>query len=123
MVKNWDIIREILLRLESSETANTTLNANDIPDYPEQEVAYNMRLLSEEGCIKANILESNSGSGHIAAAFARRLTNSGHELLDTMRNESVWGKVKDTFKTKGVEMTFALVLSVGKKVAENLLFS
>ncbi|MHB8474176.1 MAG: DUF2513 domain-containing protein [Gammaproteobacteria bacterium] len=55
--------------------------------------------------------------------FARRLTNSGHELLDTMRNESVWGKVKDTFKTKGVEMTFALVLSVGKKVAENLLFS
>lgn len=123
MVKNWDIIRAILLRLESSETANTTLNSNDIPGYPEQEVAYNMRLLNEAGFIAANILDSNTGGGRIAAALARRLTNSGHELLDTMRADSVWGKVKDTFKTKGVEMSFELVIAVGKRVAESLLFS
>ena len=123
MVKNWDIIRAILLRLESSETANTALNANDVPNYSEQAVAYNMRLLSEAGYIKADIDESNFGDGHIALALASRLTNSGHELLDTIRAESVWGKVKDTFKTKGVEMTFDLVIAVGKKVAEGLLLS
>lgn len=123
MVKNWDIIREILLHLESSETPNTTLNAKDVPGYSEQEVAYNMRLLSEAGYIKANILESSSGDGHIATALARRLTNPGHELLDTIRAESVWGQVKDTFKAKGVEMTFDLVISVGKKIAESILLS
>lgn len=123
MVKNWDIIREILLRLESSSTPNVALDANGIPGYSEQEVAYNMRLLSEAGYIKANILESSSGDGHIAAALARRLTNSGHELLDTIRTESVWAKVKETFKAKGIEMTFDLVIAVGKKVMESLVLS
>ena len=121
MVKNWDIIRAILLRLETSETANTVLHSTDVKDYPEQEVAYNMRLLNEAGYIKANILESRSGDGRINAAMASRLTNSGHELLGTIRAESVWGKVKDTFKTKGVEMSFDLVITLGKKIAENLL--
>lgn len=123
MVKNWDIIRSILLQLEASETANSALNAHDVKGYQEQEVAYNMRLLSEAGYIKANILESHSGDGHIAAALARRLTNSGHDLLDTIRAESVWSKVKDTFKSKGIDMSFDLVITVGKKIAETLLLS
>lgn len=123
MVKNWDIIRAILLRLESSETANMTLNANDFLGHDEQEVAYNMRLLNDAGYIKAKILESSSGDGRIGVALARHLTNKGHELLDTIRAESVWGKVKDTFKSKGVEMTFDLVVSIGKKIAENMLLS
>lgn len=123
MVKNWDLIREILLRLEASETPNIALNAKDLHGYSEQEVAYNMRLLSEAGYIKANILESHSGDGHISAALARRLTNAGHELLDTIRAESVWGKVKDIFTAKGLDMTFDLVVTVGKKVAETLLLS
>ncbi|MGH8497285.1 MAG: DUF2513 domain-containing protein [Methylococcales bacterium] len=89
----------------------------------EQEVAYNMRLLSEAGYIKAIIVESSEGVGLIVAAIATRLTNPGHELLDTIRAESVWGKIKDTFKAKGVEMTFDLVISLGKKIAESLLLS
>lgn len=123
MVKNWDIIREILLRLESCATPNTALNAKALTQYPEQEVAYNMRLLSDAGCIEANIRESNSGDGLISVALARRLTNTGHELLDTIRSESVWAKVKETFKSKGIEMTFDLVSTVGKKIMEGLLLS
>ncbi len=121
MKKNWEIIREILLRLEASSAPNTYLNAEAISEYPVQEVAYNMRLLSQAGYIKAQILESRSGNGEIGAALAIHLTNTGHELLDTIRSESVWSKITDTFKSKGVEMTFDLVISVGKKVMESLL--
>lgn len=123
LVKNWTIIREILLKLEAASTPNTVMNASSLAPFPEQEVAYNMRLLSEAGYIKANILESRSGDGRIASALARSLTNAGHELLDTIRNDTVWGKVQETFKTKGLDMTFDLVLTAGKKIAENLLFS
>ncbi|MCY1211547.1 hypothetical protein BKP43_37760 [Variovorax boronicumulans] len=123
MIKNWAIIRDILIRLEATSTPNTALDANQFPEYPEQEVAYNMRLLSEAGYIKANILESKSGDGRIAAALARSLTNSGHELLDTIRNDTVWAKVQDTFKSKGMDMTFDLVIMLGKKIAENFLLS
>ena len=119
--RNWEVIRAILLRLESAETPNIALNSKDIAEFPEQEVAYNMRLLSESGYIQANILESKSGSGQIAVALARRLTNSGHELLDTIRNETVWGAVKDKFSKSGLEMTFDLVIAVGKKVMETML--
>ena len=123
MIKNWTIIREILLKLEAANTPNTALDAKNISPYPEQEVAYNMRLLVDAGYIKGNILELSDGSGHIGAALARSLTNSGHELLDTIRNDTVWNKVQETFKTKGLEMTFDLVMTVGKKIMENLLFS
>lgn len=109
------------MRLEASSTATTVLNAKDMPPFDEQEVAYNIRLLSEAGYIKANILESKSGDGRIAAALARSLTNSGHELLDTVRSDTLWGKIEDKFKTTGIEMTIDLVSVVGKKIMEDLL--
>lgn len=123
MRKDWTIIRQILLRLEDSATPNTVLRPDHYESLPAQEVAYNMRLLAEAGFIEANIQELRNGSGEIGAAIARRLTNSGHDLLDTIRNETVWKKIKDTFRDKGLDMTFDLVLCVGKKIAEQLLLS
>ena len=121
MKRDWEIIREILIRLEAANAPNTYLNAEAISQYPTQEVAYNMRLLSQAGYIKAKILETSTGTGEIGAALAMHLTNSGHELLDTMRSETVWSKIKEAFKSKGVDMTFDLVLTVGKKVMEGML--
>lgn len=121
MKRNWDIVREILLRLESSETANTVLNARDLKGYDEQEVGYNMRLLDEAGYIKARVRDSSTGDGLIVMALAMRLTNPGHDLLDTIRSESVWVKVKEHFKGRGVEMTFDFVISVGKSIVERML--
>lgn len=121
MTRNWEIIREILLRLESTNTPNANVNANSFDESPEQEVAYNMRLLSEAGYIEARIMSSSSGDGKINAALALRLTNAGHDLLDTIRNESVWNKVKEKFTSNGLDMTFDLVVNVGKKIIEAML--
>lgn len=121
MKKDWIIIRQILLRLEEAPTPNTYLRAKDFEHFSEQEVAYNIRLLKEAGYIEAIFQESRTGSNEINAAMARRLTNSGHELLDTIRNDSIWSKIKETFRSKGVEMTFDLVISVGKKIGEQAL--
>ncbi|MHB1246758.1 MAG: DUF2513 domain-containing protein [Sulfuriferula sp.] len=121
MTRNWEIIREILLRLESTSTPNANVDANSFDRLPEQEVAYNMRLLSEAGYIEAIIMSSSSGDGKINAALALRLTNPGHDLLDTIRNQSVWNKVKEKFTSNGLDMTFDLVVSVGKKIIEAML--
>lgn len=121
MKRDWDIIRAILLELETSATARTSLSMDAIEGLDAQEVAYNMQLLHEAGYIEASILNSNSGDGKINAALAKRLTNKGHDLLDSIRSETIWRKVKETFISKGVDMTFDLVISVGKKISENLL--
>lgn len=77
-----------------------------------------MRLLGEAEFIKSEIMEFLSGDIDVIAFC---LTNSGHDLLDTMRSEPVWSKIKETFTSKGIEMTFDLVVSAGKKIAENFL--
>jgi Hypothetical protein (DUF2513) len=121
MKRDWEIIRAVLFKLEESPTANTNLTPAQFPKFPEQEVAYNMRLLDQAGYISGKFLESGSGSGEINAAIVKQMTHAGHELLDTIRSDSVWGKTKDKFKAKGLEMTFDLVTTVGKQIMESLL--
>jgi hypothetical protein len=121
MTRDWEIIREILVRLEESDTPNSTVNMNDFDNIEEQNVAYNIRLLRDERCIEASILESSTGDNQIAAAIARRLTPKGHDLLDSIRNESVWNQTKDKFKSKGLDMTVDLVISVSKHIMESML--
>lgn len=121
--RNWEIIRAILLNLEDTSSPIAALTPDKMPEYPEQEVAYNMRLLDQGGYVKGNFVVSHSGDGAICAAIVKQITNSGHDLLDTIRNDSVWSKTKDTFESKGLDMTIDLVISVGKKIMESILLS
>ena len=121
MKRDWNIIRAILLKLEESETPNTVLNAKNLPPFDEQAVAYNIRLLAKSGHITANISESHSGDGKINLALARNLSSTGHELLDTIRSDTVWGKIQDKVKKDGLEMTVDVVLMVGRKIMESML--
>lgn len=106
MIRNWDTVRAILLRLEAAQTALTTVPMDGVDGLDAQEVAYHMMLLKDGGYIEANILQSHTGDGRIAAALARRLTFSGHEFLDKIRDPSMWGKIKSKVQEKGVELTF-----------------
>ena len=64
MTRNWEIIREILIKLETTTTANTNLNANSFIGFVEQEVAYNMRLLNDAGYIEASVGCANDFPAH-----------------------------------------------------------
>jgi hypothetical protein len=121
MKRDWEIIRAILVGIESSETPNTNLTMRDFDEYSEQEVAYNMRLLSEANCIDAHFIESKTGDHKIAAAYAKKLTPKGHDLLDAIRNDSVWAKIKEKFESKGLDMTIDLVIGVGKRILDAML--
>lgn len=80
-----------------------------------------MRMLHERGMIKASIIESSDGSNLIAAAFARRITDSGHDFLNSMRNDNLWSRIKTHFKERSVDMTIELVTSVGKRLADAMI--
>jgi hypothetical protein len=116
MKRDWDVIREILLQLEQKEAANAYLSPKDFADPREQEVAYHIRLLSEAGAIEATVHESSAGDGRINGAIAKRLTWKGHELLDSIRSESIWSQVKEKFKSSGLEMTVDSVLTVAAEI-------
>ena len=121
MKKDWTIIRAVLLKLEAAPVANAVVRSGNFPEFDEQEVAYNIRLLLQDGLIDGNVWNSSDGDGRILEAIARSLTNRGHDLLDTIRHESVWTKIQDRFRSNGLDMTFDLVQSVGKSILERML--
>lgn len=121
MTRDWEIIRAILIRLEESETPDSFVRMKDFDGVSDQVVAYNMRLLRDAGCIEAAIRETSTGDNLIGAAVARRLTPKGHDLLDTIRNESVWAQIKEKFRSKGLDMTVDLVIGVGTRVIQSML--
>ncbi|MGU5840229.1 DUF2513 domain-containing protein, partial [Aeromonas caviae] len=50
------------------------------------------------------------------------ITWTGHEFLDAICSDTVWSKTKETFATKGLDMTFDLIKTVAGSVATSLLF-
>lgn len=117
MVRNWEIIRSVLLRLEDGKTARLVVQANQIEGFAHQEVAYNMALMKDAGLIDGLIRYSSEGDGAIALAVAHGMTSKGHDFLDSIRNEGIWFDVKKRFREKGIEMTVDLVMKVSAGLA------
>lgn len=119
MKRNWETIREILARLEDLPDTDATLRLSSFPADRAFEYAYHVELLMEAGLIEGQM--SRTLGGGPTDFFARRLTWRGHELIDSIRSDTVWNKTKKTFASKGVEMTFDLVKSVASEISVALL--
>lgn len=61
MVRNWDTVRAILLKLEAAEAAHSTLTLDQVDGIDPQQAGYHMMLLNEAGLIEAKILKSGTG--------------------------------------------------------------
>ncbi len=116
MKRNWDTIREILLATENLEPEKTLDLSYFEPDRA-HDISYHVELLKEAGLVDAEITKTISRGP--TAFFLKRLTWHGHELLDAIRNESVWNKTKGKFSDKGGEMTFELVKDVAISVTKS----
>lgn len=121
MKLDWDVVRNILLSLEDAKTPETCVRFTDFPDLDPQFVGYHMDLLGGAGLLvleAGRVLYANNGDGSILAAGATRLTLDGHKLLDNIRSETVWPKVKKYFPDAGLAMSVGAVVKVAEKVVE-----
>jgi hypothetical protein len=114
MKRDWDTIREILAKLEGSES-NRAFQLSSFPPDRAAEISYNMELLIEAGLVEGSMSKAIGPGTH--NFLARRLTWSGHEFLDSIRSDAVWKKTKSSFISNGISMTFDLVKSVASEVA------
>ena len=111
MKRNWDTIREILLRAEELQP-DTDLTLADFDEDRKHEIIYHIRLLDEAGLVEVDITDMLSCGPIIDL---NRLTWSGHEFLDAIRSETVWSKIKAMITDKGGAMTFDIIKSVAIK--------
>lgn len=119
MKRNWEIIRDILIKLEELPNTDSGLQLSDFPPEKAYEYAYHVELLIEAGIVEGH-MSKGAGRGP-AHFFAHRLTWDGHEFLDSVRSSTVWSKTKNVFAAKGIEMTFELVKSVAVDISVSLL--
>ena len=119
MKRNWEIIREILIKLEQMQPERGSLCLSDFPEGQAYEYSYHVELLMEAGLIHGEM--SKELCADTSDFFAVRLTWQGHEFLDSIRSDSVWNKTKITFGKQGISMTFDLIKSVAIDIAKNFL--
>jgi hypothetical protein len=112
MKRDMELAREILRQVEEKSQGMGWVNV-DVPGHSEQEVSYHIMLLHGAGLLEANDLSSSMGLDW----RARKLTWEGHEFLDAIKNDTVWGKLKATVKEKGGAIPFEVLKAVAIKLA------
>lgn len=113
MKRDMKLIREILLAVEDYDGWGYQ-QVKVVPGYSEDEVAYHVRLM-----IEAKLLTGKaSNSSQRPTVYIGRMTWQGHDFLDAARNATLFNKVVDEAKNKGIGLTLDLlkdILSAGSR--------
>ena len=72
IVRDWDLIREILRRVESAPDSQVSSSGLSIEDYPGPVISGHVRLLKDRGLIEAVDASSRDGEVYLIRTFARR---------------------------------------------------
>ena len=107
---NHECVRDVLLAVEAAPFSNISpaqLQAA-LPQYSGDELTYTCLKLDEAGYLRAEF-STRIGQHHPQLCLIRSMTFNGHEFLDTIRDDTNWGKVKDTAKKAGVFSMKALI--------------
>ena len=99
MKRDPDLIRSILLTLESSQKPEEVMTAKrlKLDNWSEDEVNYNLLLLLEAGYIRGK----DASTDNRTIVYVTRLTWDGHEFLDAARDDGRWEKAKSAISKVG----------------------
>lgn len=110
MKRNLDLIRHILLKLEETSESRLDFSYFTNEHYSRKQVAYHIALLNDAGLI---VTTSISVLGQERpTVIIERLTNSGHDFLDALRDENIFNNTKKTLLSVAGTSTFEIVMSI-----------
>ena len=95
MKRNLDTLRYVLMTTENLDN-NLVFVDNYVTDkYSFNEISFHISLLRDDGYIIANPIVDTSS--RYCDYLVIRLTNKGCDLLDTLRNDTIFNTVKKSF--------------------------
>ena len=125
MQRNMDLIRKLLLGLESEASTQHEFNLEGVE---ELEKWYHVDLLLEAKFIRG-VEVHWSADGRMVYPYLEglvSLTWQGHDFLDAVRNDSVWQKAKEKAQAAGLDfqsLTIEVVKSLCVSTAKHLIGS
>ena len=118
MVRNMDLIRELLLRLESLPIEPGSIHifyAGDdelrIDGFSDDQVSYHLSLIDEAG-----LIDAGTAAQPISGFMFSRLSWAGHDFLDSIRDPEVWTKTK-----RGAEAAGGFTVDLLKDLAKGFI--
>jgi hypothetical protein len=95
-----------------------------VEGYSRDQVAYHLGLLVRAGFAEGpKPLYSSSGSDPTIplSVVVRRLSPADHDFIATLRDDTVWAKVKDRLAKVGGSASLEVIGQVGASVAKQML--
>ena len=122
MQRDPELIRALMLLLE---TASKRVTGHEpVPGYSADQVAYHLALLLKDGYAEGPEPRYSSTGGDPTiprGVMVDRLTTRGHDLIDTLRQDSVWQKVKGRLASVGGGVSLEMLSQLGAAVAKQAL--
>ncbi|PRS65045.1 DUF2513 domain-containing protein [Bacillus pumilus] len=107
--RDMDLIRKILLYLEEDQNP-LEWRIIEVDGKTLEEVSYQVKLLSQAGLIEGK--DATRGPYHFRW-LARSLTHKGHDFLDSLRNETVYKRMKEKLGEQISGIPLMVISSVG----------
>ena len=115
MKRDMDLVRKILLKIEESAPFETVQNLT-IENYDMQEVAYHCEMMYQKGLIKEYQGDTVDNYNGVISFYVADLTWEGQDFLETVRDNSVWKKTKDTLKKKGLPLVIETIKTISTEI-------
>jgi len=109
--RNWELIRLILLEIESLPP-NRFLFPQQIKGFPPEVVNHHFKILKEAGLIVAEC---------DYWCVAKSLTWEGYEFLDSIRENTVWNKIGEIAISKGLPLSFEVIKELSKIAIKHII--
>ena len=107
MIRNFDLIRKILLDVQSSPAGTSPFRVEFPGEYEQSVVNEHVLLLIEAGLLRGRALRATNG---IADISVQGLTWSGHDFIDVAKDETLWANAKASVLKPAVAVTFEALL-------------
>ena len=122
MKRDLDLIRKILLEVESCDNPNGIWDSREIKieGYRDELTQYNVSNLITEGFLVTRESIEFLGSSSVLHLHVN-LTWAGHEFLDNAKNESVWQTVKKDLGSKWDSVSFSALQTLLDQAALKIL--
>jgi hypothetical protein len=106
MVRDMELVRKILLKIESDELSG------GVEGYTDDAVNYHKALLVERGLIEGSSLYATGKHSSLnipTNVFVKQLTWEGHDFIDGIRADTKWSKVKAFLTDAGKDITIETI--------------
>jgi Hypothetical protein (DUF2513) len=103
--RDWDLIRAILTQA-SEQQPGMMLDGTQVQGCDHFLVNAHIAMLHDAGYLHAAMIR---GRAIVTSATVKDVTMKGYDLLDTIKSQTVWARIKKLAKDEGIELSFDAV--------------